>query len=1187
MYPTHTKIINSTIGDDQIDSDIIFDSPNGNVNSGSIEKDTHVPDLCVLEQLARNAYQEAEKQQIFAQKNCWTIDYAQINALYKDFVPQKELSAEQKYFPSSFIPSEKNSNATPSIPISMPKNQNSFVTIMKLKTRLQMLKKTSPAKQSGVNSNNNAIALGMYKVVTTHESQTNKAKHNLSSTGMNAASSVRRPMNRDSYVKNSVLANSKKPTKKVAVYVRKNKQTYITSENVISNKENVIDVDVANASKAKTLLCVFGMQNVLIPCHDKCFANYKLNVRANVRRTLSTKSRIQKSYDTTYVVHKTKFSMESTLSKSLDTTYVVSKPKINVGNTSRANDKVSSTKKRNLRDKSLSTYMKNKIQTSRIWKKWFESKPNVVWSPVNTKLNGQNSCSSEKQSVSVVQIVLWIVDSGCSKHMTGDRSLLKNFIEKFIGTVRFGNDNFAAITGYGDYIQGNITIFHVYYVEGLGHNLFSVGQFCDGDLEVAFHSKTCYVRNLEGDDLLTGGRESNLYTISISDMAASSPVCLMSKATSTKSWLWHRRLSHLNFGTINNLTRLDLVDGLLKFKYGKDHLCSAYERGKRKKTSHPLKLVPSDHSKLELLHMDLCGPIRVASINGKKYILVIVDDYSQYTWVYFLHSKDETPEIIKKFIAQAQLNYKAKVCKIRTNNGTEFKNATLKAHYEKLGIMQQFSTARTPQQNGVVERRNRTLVEAARTMLIFSRLPEFLWAEAVATACFTQNRSIIHTRHNKTPYELLRGRKPNVEYFHVFGSLCYPTNDRDDLGKIKPKANIEFDELIAMASEHDCLELELQRFIKPNSSAEEMNTPSKEDLDNLFNSSSTSSIIVDEHEAPPIATASDEQTSLISLTKADEFNQEDSAHSDGNSQFVSYKPPSHEEIESSTTALKSSNVHNFYQVQPSTHIWTKDHPLDQVIGDPSKLVMTRQRLHTDSEVCMYALTVSTIEPKNIKEVMADHKGKNVIALKWLWKNKCDAENIVVRNKIRLVAKGYKQEEGIDFEESFAPVDHLEAVQMFIAYAAHKDITIFQMDVKTAFLNGLLKEEVYVSQPKGFIDQEFLDHVYRLKKALYGLKQAPRAWYGKLSSFLIEHGFTKGTPRDQTTYRDDRRLICGPMQDCKNDCKSTQRIAIFMWKARELEFIETILNYMSTVEAKYVHCLHAVAQVKWDAYSTAY
>ncbi|GJV30391.1 integrase, catalytic region, zinc finger, CCHC-type containing protein [Tanacetum coccineum] len=230
----------------------------------------------------------------------------------------------------------------------------------------------------------------------------------------------------------------------------------------------------------------------------------------------------------------------------------------------------------------------------------------------------------------------------------------------------------------------------------LGHNLFSVGQFCDGDLEVTFCSKICYVRNLEGDDLLTGGRDSNLYTISISDMVASSPICLMSKATSTKSWLWHRRLSHLNFGTINGLTKLDLVDGLPKFKYEKDHLCSACERGKSKKASHPPKLIPSDYSKLELLHIDLCGPMRVALVNGKKYLLVIVDDFSRFTWVYFLHSKEGTAEIIKKFIAQAQLNYKAKVCKIRTDNGTEFKNATLKAHYEKLGIMQQFSIARTP-----------------------------------------------------------------------------------------------------------------------------------------------------------------------------------------------------------------------------------------------------------------------------------------------------------------------------------------------------------------------------------------------------------------------------------------------------------------------------------------------------------
>ncbi|GKA51937.1 retrovirus-related pol polyprotein from transposon TNT 1-94 [Tanacetum coccineum] len=315
--------------------------------------------------------------------------------------------------------------------------------------------------------------------------------------------------------------------------------------------------------------------------------------------------------------------------------------------------------------------------------------------------------------------------------------------------------------------------------------------------------------------------------------------------------------------------------------------------------------------------------------------------------------------------------------------------------------------------------------------------------------------------YNKTPYELLHGR--NVEYFHVFGSLCYPTNDQDDLGKMKPKADIgifigysetsrgfriynrgtkkimetihvKFNELTVMASEHDNLEPVSQRFINDDSSAESMNIPSKEDLDNLFgpmyeeyfekrssevnfaaqqihnneNSPSISSIIIEEQEAPPIVTASEEQTSPISLNNVDEFNQEDFANFDGNTVFVPYDAPNFEEVKSSTTALDPSNMHEFHQVQPSTHIWTKAHPLEQVNGDPSKPVMTRNRLQTDSELCMYALTVSTIEPKNIKEAMSDHSwiesmqdelhqferldvwelvprldGKNIIVVKWI------------------------------------------------------------------------------------------------------------------------------------------------------------------------------------------------------------
>ncbi|GJR87197.1 retrovirus-related pol polyprotein from transposon TNT 1-94 [Tanacetum coccineum] len=263
--------------------------------------------------------------------------------------------------------------------------------------------------------------------------------------------------------------------------------------------------------------------------------------------------------------------------------------------------------------------------------------------------------SVQNSKPKVVQIVLWYLDSGCSKHMTGDRSQLTNFVHKFLGTVKFGNDQVAKIMGYGDYQIGNITISRVYYVEGLGHNLFSVGQFCDSDLEVAFRKHTCFVRNLEGVDLLSGSRGTNLYSLSIGDMMASSPICLLSKATKTKSWLWHRRLSHLNFGAINHLARHGLVCGLPRLKFEKDHLCSACAMGKSKKQSHKPKSEDTNQEKLYLLHMDLC------------------DACCKYKW--------------EKFLKMIQIRLNATVRNIHTDNGTEFVNQTLRDYYEQLTAM--------------------------------------------------------------------------------------------------------------------------------------------------------------------------------------------------------------------------------------------------------------------------------------------------------------------------------------------------------------------------------------------------------------------------------------------------------------------------------------------------------------------
>nr|GEZ34455.1 hypothetical protein [Tanacetum cinerariifolium] len=398
----------------------------------------------------------------------------------------------------------------------------------------------------------------------------------------------------------------------------------------------------------------------------------------------------------------------------------------------------------------------------------------------------------------------------------------------------------------------------------------------------------------------------------IQSMASASPICLMAHASSTKSWLWHQRLSHLNFNTINDLARNDLVAGLPKFKYHKEHLCPSCEQGKSKRASHPPKPVPNSRQRLHLLHMDLCGRMRIANINGKRYVLVIVDDYSHYTWVHFLRSKDEAPEVIIKFLKRITVLLQSPVIIIRTDNGTEFKN------------------------------------------------------EAIATACFTQNRSIIHRRFNKTPYELINDRKPNISFLHVFDALCYPKNDREDIGKLGPKGdigffigysadscayriynrrtkkiietmNVSFDELSAMAFEQRSSKPRLQSMTSGHislgldltyaSSTITTKQPSEGELDLLFEA-----MYDDYIGGQPSATA---------RTDVDELNP--NAMVDGNMFVNPFAKPSISAATASSSQqnVNPSNMHMFYQPYPYEFQWTKDHPLEQVIREPSRPVLTR------------------------------------------------------------------------------------------------------------------------------------------------------------------------------------------------------------------------------------------------------
>ncbi|GKB08441.1 retrovirus-related pol polyprotein from transposon TNT 1-94 [Tanacetum coccineum] len=536
--------------------------------------------------------------------------------------------------------------------------------------------------------------------------------------------------------------------------------------------------------------------------------------------------------------------------------------------------------------------------------------------------------------------------------MTEDRSRLKNFVKKFIGTVRFGNDHFGAIMGYGDYVIGDSVISRVYYVEGLGHNLFFVGQFCDSDLKVAFRKHTCFIRDLDGVDLIKGSHDMNLYTISVEDIMRSSPICLLSRASKNKSWLWHRRLNHLNFGTLNDLARKDLVRGLPRLKFEKDHLCFACQLGKSKKATHKPKMINTIMEVLHTLHMDLCGPLRVQSINGKKYILVIVDDYSRFTWVKFLRSKDETLAFLINLLKQLQVGL----------------NKTVSC-LDNADILQG------------------SLVSLGRSY----------------GYCLLHPTPIPNTYSSQqTSYELVHDKKPDLSFLPQ--APVNPTG---------PSITIPIDQESPLGS----------------------HSPSSSD----HQSSSVLQGVAAEHsfEVNPFAVVDPEP-------------------------FVNVFTPDHNSEASFSGVIARTKSNQ--PTQPHEHLrkWTASHPIDNIIRNPSRPVSNRKQLATDALWCFYNLVLSKVKPKNFKYVVTEDCWFQAMQDEIHEFDQLDVwEFIATTRRARLVAKGYRQEEGLDFEESFAPVARLEAIRIFLANAASKNMTVYQMDVKTA-TKCELKEEVYVS-----------------------------------------------------------------------------------------------------------------------------
>ncbi|KAL8110097.1 hypothetical protein AgCh_025993 [Apium graveolens] len=375
--------------------------------------------------------------------------------------------------------------------------------------------------------------------------------------------------------------------------------------------------------------------------------------------------------------------------------------------------------------------------------------------------------------------------------MTGDSTLFTEFKERAGPSITFEDDSKGYTVGYGLISKDNVIIEEVTLVDGLKHNLLSISQLCDKGNSVTFNSEACVVTNKRSNTVvLTGVRKGNVYLADFNSSNAESVTCLLSKASQDESWLWHKKLSHLNFKTMNELVKKELVRGIPLVEFSKDGLCDACQKGKQIKASFTKKLDSTIEEPLQLLHMDLFGPVNVLSISRKRFCLVIVVDFSKFSWIYFLKSKDKASEIIINHIRQVNNHPDFKVRRIRSDNGTEFKNSVMGVFCEENGILHEFSAARTPQQNGVVERKNISLIEDARTMLEESKLPTYFWAEAVNTACYTHNIFLVNQARCMTPYQLFKNKKPTLNFLHVFGCKCYILrNQTDQNGKFDAKVD--------------------------------------------------------------------------------------------------------------------------------------------------------------------------------------------------------------------------------------------------------------------------------------------------------------------------------------------------------------------------------------------------------------
>lgn len=736
----------------------------------------------------------------------------------------------------------------------------------------------------------------------------------------------------------------------------------------------------------------------------------------------------------------------------------------------------------------------------------------------------------------------WVLDTGATNHMTGSKEVFAKLDPQICGTVKFGDGSTTKIEGRGTIILNCKSGEHraltgVYYIPRLKANIISVGQLDETGCRVVINNGVLRVYYQSNRLLAKVEREaSSLYYM---ELNVGHPVCFAARS-SEASWQWHARFGHLNFASLRKLAAQNMVRGLPSLDQV-DQVCDGCLVGKQRRSPFPAQARHRAEHILDLVHGDLCGPVTPATPSGNKYFL-LVDDMSRYMWLHLLSSKDQAPAEIMNFQASVEVETGRKLKVLRTDREGEFTSVEFGRYCAERGVERHPTAPYSPQQNGVVERRNQSVVAMARCMLKSKGLPGYFWGEAVCTAVHILNRSPTRALDGKTPFEAWNGRTPAVHYFRTFGCVAHVKNTKPNLKKLDDRSSPAiFIGYEGGSKAYRCYNPATKRVIvtrdvvfdeaaqwhwdnsddQPAADGEPFTIEYTTEVITTAAPAPSPSPAPSHHSPPPVATPpvtppatppAVDPVEFVSPPQQLDDDDLDADHDDAPLRFRSLdavigpaSPPglAHRLFDGELNFTAAEEPASFVEAEKQES-WRK------AMQDEMK----------------------SIEDNKTWELAALPTGHRAIGLKWVYKVKRNENGDIVRHKARLVAKGYVQRAGIDYEEVFAPVARLESVRMMVALAAHERWEVHHMDVKSAFLNGELKEEVYVEQPPGFVVAGNEHKVLRLRKALYGLRQAPRAWNAKLDDTLMSLGFQRSSSEHgvYTRSRGRGRLVVGVYVD---------------------------------------------------------